>query len=120
MGFNLSKWALEHRPFVVYLMIVTVVAGVVSYVRLGRDEDPAFVIKTMVVRAAWPGATMEDTLNQITERAQLHQSWRHDDLRKPEWVDPRQGCRRHLEGRAQQHPRHVVHPAEWRRRSRLR
>ena len=36
--------------------------------RLGRNEDPTFIIKTMVVKAAWPGATVEDTLNQITER----------------------------------------------------
>src|SRR6516164_4181587 len=68
MGFNLSKWALEHRSLVVYLMIVAVIAGMVSYVRLGRDEDPAFVIKTMVVSAAWPGATMDDTIDQVTER----------------------------------------------------
>lgn len=68
MEFNLSKWALEHRSFVVYLMIVSVIVGVMSYLRLGRDEDPSFVIKTMVVSAAWPGATMEDTLNQVTER----------------------------------------------------
>jgi multidrug efflux pump len=68
VGFNLSKWALEHRSFVVYLMIASVILGVVSYLRLGRDEDPSFVIKTMVVSAAWPGATMEDTLNQVTER----------------------------------------------------
>ena len=65
---NLSEWALNHRSFVVYLMVATVIAGLVSYSRLGRDEDPPFVIKTMVVAAAWPGATIEDTLQQVTER----------------------------------------------------
>ncbi|MBV9644498.1 MAG: efflux RND transporter permease subunit [Verrucomicrobia bacterium] len=65
---NLSEWALKHRSFVIYLMVATVVAGLVSYYRLGRDEDPPFVIKTMVVGAAWPGATIEDTLQQVTER----------------------------------------------------
>jgi multidrug efflux pump subunit AcrB len=68
MKFNLSEWALKHRSFVAYLMIVAVIAGVVSYYRLGRSEDPAFIIKTMVVQAAWPGATVEDTLKQVTER----------------------------------------------------
>jgi multidrug efflux pump subunit AcrB len=67
-GLNLSEWALRHRSLTIYLMIVAVVAGGVSYSRLGRSEDPAFVIKTMVVQAAWPGATIEDTLNQVTER----------------------------------------------------
>jgi multidrug efflux pump len=67
-GLNLSEWALKHRSLTVYLMIIAVVAGVVSYFRLGRNEDPSFVIKTMVVQAAWPGATIEDTLKQVTER----------------------------------------------------
>jgi multidrug efflux pump subunit AcrB len=40
---NLSEWALKHRSFVIYM-------------------------KTMVVQAAWPGATLEDTLQQVTER----------------------------------------------------
>src|SRR6201988_4938093 len=65
---NLSDWALRHRSLVVYMMIVAVVAGVLSYYRLGRNEDPAFIIKTMVVQAAWPGASVEETMKQVTER----------------------------------------------------
>ena len=65
---NLSEWALKHRSFVIYLMVAAVVAGLVAYHRLGRNEDPAFTIKTMVVQAAWPGATLEDTVQQVTER----------------------------------------------------
>jgi multidrug efflux pump subunit AcrB len=65
---NLSEWALNHRSLIAYFMIVAVAAGALSYFRLGRNEDPSFIIKTMVVKAVWPGATVEDTLNQITER----------------------------------------------------
>jgi multidrug efflux pump len=68
VGFNLSEWALGHRSFIVYLMIASILAGTASYTRLGRNEDPAFVIKTMIVQAAWPGATINDTLLQVTER----------------------------------------------------
>ncbi|MBX9864527.1 MAG: efflux RND transporter permease subunit [Hyphomicrobium sp.] len=68
MAFNLSRWALNNRSLVIYLMITAVLAGVFSYKRLGRAEDPTFVVKTMVVQSAWPGATIEDTLNQVTER----------------------------------------------------
>ena len=35
---------------------------------LGRGEDPAFTFRTMVVAAAWPGATVDETLQQVTER----------------------------------------------------
>jgi len=67
-GFNLSEWALKHRSLTIYMMIVAVLAGVGSYYRLGRSEDPTFIIKTMVVQAAWPGASIEDTIKQVTER----------------------------------------------------
>src|ERR1700740_1750543 len=65
---NLSDWALKHRSLVVYMMIIAVVAGVLAYFRLGRNEDPAFIIKTMVVQAAWPGASVDETMKQVTER----------------------------------------------------
>ena len=67
-GINLSDWALKHRSLVVYLMIIAVLAGALSYFRLGRNEDPAFIIKTMVVQAAWPGASVDETMKQVTER----------------------------------------------------
>ncbi len=66
--FNLSDWALRHRSLVWFLMGVCLLAGVMAYGRLGREEDPPFTIKTMVVQAVWPGATITDTLDQVTDR----------------------------------------------------
>lgn len=66
--FNLSEWALRHQSFVWYLMAVSLVMGVFSYFNLGREEDPSFTIKTMVIQARWPGATVDDTLLQVTDR----------------------------------------------------
>ena len=66
--FNLSGWSLRNRSLVAYAMIVAVIAGIASYIGIGRNEDPAFTIKTMVVTAAWPGATLDETAKQVTER----------------------------------------------------
>jgi multidrug efflux pump len=66
--FNLSAWAIAHRSVVYYLMAALVVLGIASYMRLGRNEDPTFTIKTMVVETQWPGATLHDTMLQVTER----------------------------------------------------
>ena len=66
--FNLSEWALGHRSFVWFLMLLVVLAGGLSYQRLGREEDPAFTIKTMIVQANWPGATVGEMTNQVTDR----------------------------------------------------
>ena len=99
--FNLSEWAIRHRSLVTYFMLVIVVAGVWSYLRLGRSEDPDFTVKTMVVQVGWPGATVGDTLEQITDRIErklagdaeprlpeeLHDPGQGHDLRQPEGFD---------------------------------
>ena len=67
-SFNLSDWALEHRSLVWYFMIAFMAAGFFSYLQLGREEDPAFSIKTMVIQAKWPGASAQEVTRQVTER----------------------------------------------------
>lgn len=67
-GFNLSDWALNHRSLVWYFMLVFVVAGIFAYLNLGREEDPNFTIKTMVIQANWPGASVNETVRQVTDR----------------------------------------------------
>ncbi len=67
-AFNLSVWALHHRSLVWYFMLVASVMGAFSYFNLGREEDPDFTIKTMIIQASWPGATVEDMISQVTDR----------------------------------------------------
>jgi multidrug efflux pump subunit AcrB len=67
-SFNLSDWALEHRSLVWYFMLAFLVAGTLAYFNLGREEDPAFAIKTMVVQANWPGASTQEVTDQIADR----------------------------------------------------
>src|SRR5258708_12584341 len=69
-SFSISEWALAHRSFVWFLVMIIVAAGTLSYLRLGRNEDPNFTIKTMVVQVQWPGANVTDTLQQITDRVE--------------------------------------------------
>jgi multidrug efflux pump len=66
--FNLSDWALNHRSLVWYFMIVSSVMGAFSYFHLGREEDPDFTIKTMIIGVEWPGATIEAMINEVTDR----------------------------------------------------
>lgn len=83
IGPNLSEWALKNRQLTIYMMIVAVIAGAFAFFSLGRDEDPPFTIKTMLVTAVWPGATMEETQTQLAERLerQLEETTGLDALR---------------------------------------
>src|ERR1700730_13188231 len=69
-NFNISEWALAHRSFVWFLVIIIVAAGGLSYLRLCRNEDPNFTIKTMVVQVLWPAANITDTRRQVTDRVE--------------------------------------------------
>ena len=66
-SFNLSDWALKHRSLIWYFMIAFMLAGVFAYLQLGRQEDPDFTIKTMVIQAQWPGASAEEVTRQVTD-----------------------------------------------------
>jgi multidrug efflux pump len=77
---NLSEWALRHQQMVLYLIIVFMIAGVISYFQLGRDEDPDFTLRSMVVRTLWPGASAAQVEQQLTERIEKK-------LTETPWVD---------------------------------
>ena len=77
---NLSEWALRHQQVVLYLMIVFMVGGVLSFLKLGRAEDPDFLFRVMVVRTLWPGASAAQVEQQLTERIEKK-------LYETPWVD---------------------------------
>ena len=65
--FNLSAWAVAHRSLVGFLIALIFLAGGLSYSRLGRNEDPSFTIKLLVVTASWDGATAQETQDLLAE-----------------------------------------------------
>ena len=67
-NFNLSEWALKHQPLVLYLIVILGVIGALSYGRLGQSEDPPFTFKFMTIRTIWPGASVNEVDQQLTER----------------------------------------------------
>jgi len=77
---NLSAWALEHKQFIAFLIVMLTVAGALSYFSLGRAEDPSFTFKVMVVRTLWPGATAQEVERELTERIEKK-------LQETPWVD---------------------------------
>jgi len=66
--FNLSALAVRQRSITVFLIFLISLAGVVSFFKLGRAEDPAFTIKVMTVVTAWPGATAQEMQDQVAEK----------------------------------------------------
>ena len=66
--FNLSAFAVKERAITLFLLIAIAGAGLLAFGKLGRAEDPTFVVKIMTVTAIWPGATAEEMQNQVADR----------------------------------------------------
>jgi multidrug efflux pump subunit AcrB len=67
-SFNLSSWTLQHRPLVVFALVLVTLFGILSYGRLAQSEDPPFTFKVMTIRTYWPGATARQVQEQVTDR----------------------------------------------------
>jgi multidrug efflux pump len=66
-GFNLSAWAVTHRPLTLFFILFVSVSGVWSYLHLGRAEDPDFTVKIMIISAQWPGATADEMQRLVAD-----------------------------------------------------
>ena len=66
--FNLSALAVRERSITLFLICLISLAGLISFFKLGRAEDPAFTVKVMTVVTAWPGATAQEMQDQVAEK----------------------------------------------------
>jgi multidrug efflux pump subunit AcrB len=67
-GPNLSAAAVRQPSITLFLLIAVAVAGLIAFFKLGRAEDPTYAVKTMVIAAAWPGATAQEMQDQVADR----------------------------------------------------
>lgn len=66
-GFNLSEWAVTHRPLTLFLVLLVSLSGTWAYLHLGRAEDPDFTVKIMIISAQWPGATADEMQRLVAD-----------------------------------------------------
>lgn len=65
---NLSALAVRERAVTLFLLLLSIAAGLYAFASLGRAEDPAFTVRVLVVQAVWPGATPEQMRDQVVDR----------------------------------------------------
>lgn len=64
---NPARFALKNRTVMVVLLLVLGIAGVMSYERLGKLEDPTFTIKTALIITQYPGASPLEVEQEVTD-----------------------------------------------------
>ena len=80
---NWAAWAIKHREVVYFFAALVALMGIFSYIKVGRQEDPGFGVKTMVVTAAWPGASAKQVEMHVTDPLEkVIQNVQHVDIIK--------------------------------------
>lgn len=67
-AFNLSEWALEHRAFTGFIIVLILLGGIFAYFMLEQREDPKFSFRLMVVKTLYPGATAQEVEQLVTDK----------------------------------------------------
>jgi multidrug efflux pump len=67
MSFNLTDWALRHRPFIGFLLVLLFIGGFFALRVIHQREDPDFSFRIMVVRTIYSGATAKEVAEQVTD-----------------------------------------------------
>ncbi|HFC9209711.1 efflux RND transporter permease subunit VexD [Vibrio cholerae] len=64
---DIARYTLAKRTSVWVLIALTLIGGYISYLKLGRFEDPEFVIRQAVIVTPYPGATAQEVSDEVTD-----------------------------------------------------
>ncbi|EKF6712815.1 efflux RND transporter permease subunit VexD [Vibrio cholerae] len=64
---DIARYTLAKRTSVWVLIALTLIGGYISYLKLGRFEDPEFVIRQAVIVTPYPGATAQEVADEVTD-----------------------------------------------------
>ncbi len=65
---NLTIFALERETLTNFLVFLAVAGGILSFLTLGKLEDPDFTVKVGVIVTQYPGASPEEVELEVTDR----------------------------------------------------
>lgn len=64
---NVTRYAITNNRATWITLLVLIIGGIISYVKMPRAEDPAFIIRVAVVKTFFPGASPARVERLITE-----------------------------------------------------
>ncbi|MGF1733907.1 efflux RND transporter permease subunit [Photobacterium satsumensis] len=85
---NLAEFAIRQRTFIIFFSVLCVIAGITSYFKLGKLEDPTFTVKSAVVVTLYPGASAQEVEQQVTDKIEtklqeMETLWKLRSLSRP-------------------------------------
>ncbi len=64
---NIAQYTIAKRTSVWVMVALMLIGGYISYLKLGRFEDPEFVIRQAVIVTPYQGATAQEVADEVTD-----------------------------------------------------
>ena len=64
---SIAQYCIDKKIITYVLSAALLFGGMYAYTKIGRLEDPEFTIKVAQIVTAYPGATAEEVLNEVTD-----------------------------------------------------
>ncbi len=64
---DIARYTIAKRTSVWVIIALTLIGGYISYLKLGRFEDPEFVIRQAVINTPYYGATAQEVSDEVTD-----------------------------------------------------
>jgi multidrug efflux pump subunit AcrB len=68
---KITEYCLENRVTTLFLALVAIVGGAVSYESMGRLEDPEYTIKDALIITPYPGASAAEVEEEVTDEIEI-------------------------------------------------
>ena len=68
---SIAKTCIEKKTITLTLSVAMLIAGAISYTKMGRLEDPEFTIKEAQIITMYPGATAKEVEEEVTDRIEI-------------------------------------------------
>lgn len=64
---KIIKYFLQNKSLTIFALLIVLIGGIFSYVKMGKLEDAPFTIKQALVLTPYPGASPEEVQTQVTD-----------------------------------------------------
>lgn len=68
---NIAEFAIRKKTVMMVLVILIFGAGLITYGKLGRLEDPEYTIKEALIITPYPGATAKEVEEEVNDRIEM-------------------------------------------------
>ncbi len=65
---DIAEFSIKNKVITLLIVFIIILGGYLSYLKLGRLEDPEFTIKTAMVITAYPGASPTEVELEVTDK----------------------------------------------------